>query len=134
VFHNIYLGTSWMTEVDDYRLDPMYNLHHRRWNTWISIEPIVGPPSDKLLGNIRHGTFKWVVLGCESGAGARRMDYEWALSIREACIDGRTSFFYKQGPGSSDDGRTHEEVVFGHKTIDVPLLDGRSWTQAPWRS
>ena len=63
----------------------------------------------------------WVIMGCESGPGARPMQIEWARSIKAQCVAAGIPLFYKQGPG--DDG-----VVCG-----MPMLDGHIWAQKPER-
>jgi protein gp37 len=63
----------------------------------------------------------WVIMGCESGPGARPMQIEWARSIKAQCVAAGIPLFYKQGPG--DDG-----VVCG-----MPVLDGQVWAQKPER-
>ncbi len=38
--------------------------------------------------------------GRESGPGARPMDPNWVLEIRDQCLDGRVPFFFKQWGGT----------------------------------
>lgn len=38
----------------------------------------------------------WIIVGGESGGGARDMDPDWARSIRDQCIDSGTAFLFKQ--------------------------------------
>jgi protein gp37 len=40
---------------------------------------------------------KWLVIGGESGPGAREFRLEWARSIREQCAAARVPLFFKQG-------------------------------------
>lgn len=58
----------------------------------------------------------WVIVGGESGAGARRMDVAWALSLRDQCAEAHVPFFFKQWGGRSPkangrvlDGRVYDE-------------------------
>ena len=37
----------------------------------------------------------WVIVGGESGPGARPMDEEWVLSIRDRCLNAAVPFFFK---------------------------------------
>ncbi|MFA5375858.1 MAG: DUF5131 family protein [Dehalococcoidia bacterium] len=62
-----------------------------------------------------------MVMGCESGPGARPMKIEWARSVKEQCVSANVPLFYKQGPG--DDGIVRS----------MPLLDGRVWDQRPMK-
>jgi protein gp37 len=38
----------------------------------------------------------WVVVGGQSGHGFRPMDMAWARAIRDACVDAKVAFFFKQ--------------------------------------
>jgi len=67
----------------------------------------------------RPNSITFVVMGCESGPGARPMQIEWARSIKDQCVAANVPLFYKQGPG--DDGIVRS----------MPLLDGRVWAQWP---
>lgn len=60
----------------------------------------------------------WVIVGGESGPGARPFDMDWARSLRDQCQDARVPFFLKQG---RIDGRL----------VKMPELDGRVWDQYP---
>jgi protein gp37 len=59
---------------------------------------------------------EWVIVGGESGAGARPMDLEWVQAIRDDCTAAGIAFFFKQwggrtpkAGGRSLDGRTWDE-------------------------
>jgi len=61
---------------------------------FLSIEP--------LLEHLRPLDLKgiaWVIVGGESGDGARPMDERWALSIRDQCRAAHVPFFFKQWGG-----------------------------------
>ena len=60
----------------------------------------------------------WVIVGGESGPGARRMQEEWVTEIRDQCLDAGVKFFFKQWGG-----------VRKHRT--GRLLDGRTWDEMP---
>jgi protein gp37 len=60
----------------------------------------------------------WIIVGGESGPGARSMDKAWVRRIRDDCVAADTSFFYKQ------------EIVDGKK-VSLPMLDGQVWDQVP---
>ena len=66
----------------------------------------------------RAGPISLIIVGGESGPGARPMDENWVRSIRDQCVAASTSFFYKQ------------RLENGHK-ISLPLLDGQQWAQFP---
>jgi len=78
---------------------------------FLSIEPLLED-----LGTLKLNGIAWVIVGGESGPGARPMREEWVLSIREQCREARVPFFFKQwgGPrkkiaGRILQGRTHDE-------------------------
>lgn len=80
---------------------------------FLSCEPLIGPlPGLDLRG------IDWVIVGGESGPGARRMTADWARQIRDKCLASAVPFHFKQwgGPVKSMTGR---------------VLDDRTWDEAP---
>lgn len=78
-----------------------------------SIEPLLVPiPSLNVEG------IDWVIVGGESGPGARPLKVEWVRQIRDACREQNVPFFFKQWGGF-------------HKKQAGCLLDGREWKQYP---
>jgi protein gp37 len=78
---------------------------------FLSIEPLLED-----LGEIDLSGISWVIVGGESGPGARPMKKEWVVSIREQCRADRVPFFFKQWGGVRKarngrrlDGRTYDE-------------------------
>jgi protein gp37 len=61
----------------------------------------------------------WVIVGAESGSGARPMDETWVRSLRDQCRDAGSLFFFKQ----SLDG--------GGKKVSLPVLDGKRHAEFP---
>jgi protein gp37 len=61
---------------------------------FLSIEPLLED-----LGRIDLRKIDWVIVGGESGHGARPMKEEWALSILRQCEAARVPFFFKQWGG-----------------------------------
>jgi protein gp37 len=66
---------------------------------FLSIEPLLED-----LGRLDLRGIHWVIVGGESGPGARPMREEWVLAIRNQCRRARIPFFFKQWGGS----RKHE--------------------------
>jgi protein gp37 len=66
---------------------------------FLSIEPLLED-----LGCIDLSAIDWVIVGGESGAGARPMREEWVVSIRDQCRRAGVPFFFKQWGGT----RKHE--------------------------
>jgi protein gp37 len=78
---------------------------------FLSIEPLLED-----LGLINLEQIAWVIVGGESGPGARPMDEKWALSIRDQCQRAGVAFFFKQWGGTRKSargrslaGRTYDE-------------------------
>jgi protein gp37 len=76
---------------------------------WVSAEPLLGPidfSHDTEVGPLTWlrpfedcPRVDWVVVGGESGAGARPMHPEWAQSLQQQCAAARVPFFMKQLDG-----------------------------------
>lgn len=80
---------------------------------FLSIEPLIGP-----LGQLNLKGINWVIVGGESGPGARPMDSKWVIDIRNQCKRSKVAFFFKQwgGRNPKSGGR---------------LLDGKEWNEFP---
>jgi protein gp37 len=70
---------------------------------FVSAEPLLGPVvlPGSFLGLVDHGRFgdgrlDWLIVGGESGAGARPMHPDWARSLRDQCSTAGVAFFMKQ--------------------------------------
>ncbi len=61
---------------------------------FLSIEPLIGP-----VGTLDLSGIDWVIVGGESGPGARPMHPDWVRSIRDQCVDAEVAFFFKQWGG-----------------------------------
>jgi protein gp37 len=79
---------------------------------FLSIEPLLED-----LGEINLEGIHWVIVGGESGNGARPMQKEWVLSLRDQCECAQVPFFFKQWggvrkskTGREIDGRTYDAV------------------------
>jgi protein gp37 len=80
---------------------------------FLSIEPLIAP-----VGVLDLDGIDWVIVGGESGPGAREMRVEWVRDIRDQCTKSDIAFFFKQWGGirPKSGGR---------------YLDGREWNQFP---
>jgi len=61
---------------------------------FLSVEPLLED-----MGEIKLEGIHWVIVGGESGAGARPMQKEWVLSLRDQCERAQVPFFFKQWGG-----------------------------------
>jgi protein gp37 len=79
---------------------------------FLSVEPLLED-----LGTIDLTGIDWVIVGGESGRGARPMKKEWVLSIQQQCAEHSIPFFFKQWGGVQKkrfgrelEGRTFDEL------------------------
>ena len=108
---HVWMGVSVESEKYLYRID-----HLRRTKArvkFLSIEPLLGP-----LGTLNLRGIDWVIVGGESGPGARPMSAEWVKDLRDQCRRAGVAFFFKQWGGvqKKKTGRT---------------LEGRTWDEMP---
>lgn len=108
---HIWLGTSiendrWTGRADALRRTPAAV-------RFISAEPLLGP-----LPSLDLTAIDWLIVGGESGAGARRMHPEWAVNLRDRAIALDVAFFFKQWGGRTPKSGGRE-------------LDGLTWDQYP---
>ena len=108
---NVWLGTSVETSHYLWRIRELRAT--RAIVRFASFEPLLGPIYGADLAGIN-----WVIVGGESGPGARPMESRWVRSIREQCEEQDVAFFFKQwgGPQKKRTGRE---------------LDGRTWDAMP---
>lgn len=87
--HCEWLGTSIENDRYTFRAD-----HLRRIPCavrFLSCEPLLGP-----LASLDLAGIDWVIVGGESGPGARPMHPEWVTEIRDRCVAAGVPFFFKQ--------------------------------------
>jgi protein gp37 len=82
---------------------------------FLSIEPLLED-----LGKLKLDGIHWVIVGGESGNGARPIRPEWVTSIKDQCQRFGIPFFFKQWGGV-------------HKKKNGRLLDGRTYDEFPQR-
>ncbi|HEX7294904.1 MAG TPA: phage Gp37/Gp68 family protein [Pyrinomonadaceae bacterium] len=86
---HVWMGVSVESEAYYNRIDDL-----RRTNAavkFLSLEPLLGP-----LDNLSLIGIDWVIVGGESGPGAREMRNDWVTSIRDQCAHAAVPFFFKQ--------------------------------------
>jgi len=117
---------------------------------FVSIEPMLGPVDleeldgpgmwwDALRGHVMEkggagfereydvSRLDWVIVGGETGPGARPMQSDWVRAIRDECVKRGVPFFFKQW-GSASPERDLKAKKGGR------ILDGRTWDEMPnWR-
>jgi protein gp37 len=108
---NVWMGVSVESQRYRCRIDNLRSTGARV--KFLSLEPLLGPLPRLALTGI-----DWVIVGGESGPGARPMDPAWALDLRDQCLQARVPFFFKQWGGI-------------HKKRAGRVLEGRTWDQMP---
>lgn len=83
---------------------------------FLSCEPLLGPLKRMPLANIH-----WVIVGGESGPGARSMQGSWVLEIKGQCEAKDVPFFFKQwgGTNKKEAGRELEGVTWDEMPLEV---------------
>ena len=89
---NIWQGVSvengkYVNRIDDLRTVPSQV-------RFLSLEPLLGA-----LPNLNLEGIDWVIIGGESGPGARPMQASWVFDIRDQCKKAGVPFFFKQWGG-----------------------------------
>jgi len=109
---NIWMGTSVENAIVTDRIAHLRRVPARV--RFLSVEPLLGPIPRLPLSGIH-----WVIVGGESGPGARPMEKHWVTQIRDRCISTNVPFFFKQWGGVNKKTAGRE-------------LDGRTWDQMPY--
>ncbi|MDD9797668.1 MAG: phage Gp37/Gp68 family protein [Alphaproteobacteria bacterium] len=108
---NLWMGVS--VESKEYK----YRIKHLRKTgakiKFLSLEPLIGR-----LGRTNLRNIDWVIVGGESGPGARAMKEEWVRELRDQCIEKEIAFHFKQWGGVQKKKNGRE-------------LDGRTWDENP---
>jgi protein gp37 len=105
VLPNVWLGTS----VENQRYADLRIPHLLRTPAavrFLSIEPLLGPVD---LSAWMDNLIDWVIIGGESGHGARPMEFDWAATIVEQCTKAGVAVFVKQ-LGTIAGGTHHHEI------------------------
>ncbi len=110
---NIWMGVSVESDEYRFRIDELRSTGAKI--KFLSLEPLLGPLEDLDLSGI-----DWVIVGGESGPGARPMDPAWARDLRDQCRRAKVPFFFKQWGGTN-------------KKQAGRVLEGRTWDQMPVR-
>ena len=107
---HFWLGVTVCNQDELWKLDILREIPAKR--KFVSFEPLLTAVKPDLAG------IDWVIVGGESGPGARPMNPNWVRSIRDQCVSAGVPFFFKQWGGvrKKENGR---------------VLDWRIWDQTP---
>lgn len=108
---NVWQGVSVESADYAFRIDDLRSVAARV--RFLSIEPLLGPMPKLDLSGIH-----WVIVGGESGPGARPMLESWVTDLRDQCLAAGVPFFFKQWGGLNKKKAGRE-------------LQGRTWDEMP---
>jgi protein gp37 len=108
---NVWMGVTVESAEYLHRLDALCEVPAAV--RFVSFEPLLSGVTRADLTGI-----DWVIVGGESGPGARPMQPAWARDIRDRCMQPRIPFFFKQWGGFNKKAKGRE-------------LDGRTWDEWP---
>jgi protein gp37 len=108
---NIWMGVSVESPRYAFRVDHLRGTGAA--TKFLSLEPLL-----ERLPCLNLRDIDWVIVGGESGPGARPMDPAWVKEIRDLCLRAAVPFFFKQWGGKSKRKAGRE-------------LDGRTWDEMP---
>lgn len=145
-WHNVWVGTTTEDQEHADRRIPLL-LAVPAVVRFLSVEPMIGPVDlsakcpPHYAAHLRADRIGWVIVGCESGHGARPAQVQWYRALRDQCAAAGVPFLLKQaeesfaapidgdviarigaGPGSSRKGRS---------LIEAPYLDGVQHLEFP---
>lgn len=87
---------------------------------FLSVEPLLED-----LGHLDLSGISWVIVGGESGHGARPMKAAWVRRVQQACDEQNVHFFFKQWGAYGPDGTRRSKKENGR------VLDGRTFDSMP---
>jgi protein gp37 len=98
---------------------------------FLSVEPLL-----EGLGRINLKGIHWVIVGGESGHGARPLKKEWVTEVRDQCNDASVPFFFKQWGGVRKkragrelDGQTYDGFPARTNAPVSPLATAMQWAR-----
>lgn len=108
---NVWMGVSVENQKYTQRIDYLRCTNAKI--KFLSLEPLLGA-----LPNLNLEGIDWVIVGGESGPGARPIKKEWVIDIKNQCANLDVPFFFKQWGG-----------VF--KKRNGRILQDRTWDEMP---
>ncbi len=108
---NIWMGVTVESQQYVNRIDKLRKTGAKV--KFLSLEPLLGR-----MGDINLEGIDWVIVGGESGPGARPMLQTWVIEIKEQCQSQNIPFFFKQWGGVN-------------KKKAGRLLAGQTWNEMP---
>lgn len=110
---NVWMGVSVENQDYKFRIDDLRRTHAKI--KFLSLEPLLGP-----LPKLNLRSINWVIVGGESGPGARPLMEEWVIDIRDQCRAKHVPFFFKQWGGVNK--KRAGRLLQGHTWDEMPKL------------
>ena len=112
---NIWMGVT--VEANEYVNRVDYLRNSPAYIKFLSIEPLIDS-----VDKLDYTGIDWVIVGGESGYGARVLKKEWVLEVRDRCLELDIPFFFKQWGGVNKkkagrllDGKIYDNMPTGGK-------------------
>lgn len=112
---NIWLGVTVESAKHKDRIDVLRTIPAAV--RFVSFEPLLGDVGELDLTGIH-----WVIVGGETGLGARQMHSHWSYNIFDQCIQAKVPFFFKTWGSFYSDRQ---------KSIGQTIINGREWREFP---
>lgn len=115
---NAWLGVTVESHTRKSRIKTLRDINSKI--RFLSVEPLLAD-----LGELDLTGIHWVIVGGESGSGARPMNPEWAINIQKQCEEQEVAFFFKQWGTWGADGQRRSKKNNGR------VLLGQEWNGFP---
>jgi protein gp37 len=114
---NVWMGVSVESKAYKFRIDRLREVPAAV--RFLSLEPLI-----RSLGELNLNNIHWVIVGGESGPGARPMQEGWVRDIQRQCVEQDVPFFFKQwgGVNKKKSGRKLNDRTYD----EMPALTGIS--------
>ena len=114
---NVWMGTSVESQKYAPRLAVLSRLPAPV--RFVSVEPLLGPVD--LTPWLDSGGVQWVIVGGESGPGARPLDLNWVRDLRDQAGRAGVAFFLKQLGGVRHKRGGREATIDGQQWLEMPI-------------
>jgi protein gp37 len=114
----IQTDSHWPGKAEPSKLDALRGFTYSRRERFVLNGVVEEKGTTNFVDVEMPGSVNWVIVGAESGPGARPCDLSWVRSLRDQCVSASVPFFFKQW-------------VANGKKFSLPELDGKVWDQFP---
>lgn len=124
---NIWMGVSVEEEKVTFRIKDLIATPAQI--KFLSIEPLIAEVKTLYLDKI-----DWVIVGGESGPGARPLKKEWVINIQKQCKQSKVKFFFKQWGTAKNNSNPDDPTIDNSHQFHAKggcELDGRIYRQMP---